>query len=262
MEDEPSFSRLIEYTLSSAGYEVVTATRGDDALRKLASESPQLVLLDVMLPDLSGIEVCKQLRAGSVTPTLPVIMFSSLVDVRDKVRGLEAGGDEYVEKPADPDELLARVDAALERARVAHKAARTSGTHGTILVVDDEPGLLRLTAYTLEVEGYSIVTAESGAEALDRIRTARPLLVLLDVKLPDMSGLDVCRRIRSDPDTFDLPVIMFSALGQVADRVLGLQAGADEYISKPVDSDELLARVDALLRRSQSGSDQDSIDSA
>ena len=118
-----------------------------------------------------------------------------------------------------------------------------------ILLVDDEPNVLRMVSYTLQAEGYEVITAQNGAEAISKAQTESPDLVLLDVMLPDMSGLEVCAEIRKRPETIDLPVIMLSALAQVPDKIKGLEAGADEYITKPITPGELLARIKALLGR-------------
>ena len=118
-----------------------------------------------------------------------------------------------------------------------------------ILVVDDEPSLLRLTGFALQTAGYQVVTAETAREALEKVRSEKPDLVILDVMLPDMSGLEVCQLLRADPKSDNLPIIMLSARAEVPDRVRGLKSGADEYITKPVDSDELLARIETLLQR-------------
>lgn len=122
---------------------------------------------------------------------------------------------------------------------------------GKILVVDDEPDLLRIITYALEAEGYTVVTAEVGTEALEKIQSSHPDLVILDVKLPGISGFEVCQQIRSETQLIDLPVIMLSARIQVTDKIIGLKAGADEYITKPIDTDELVARVAALLERTR-----------
>ncbi len=118
-----------------------------------------------------------------------------------------------------------------------------------ILIVDDEPNILRLIGYSLEVAGYEIVTAKTGVEALKVVELEQPDLIVLDVMLPDMSGLDICQQLRKKPQTTDLPIIMLSARAQVADKVEGLKAGADEYVTKPVDAEEMTARVAALLER-------------
>jgi DNA-binding response OmpR family regulator len=103
-----------------------------------------------------------------------------------------------------------------------------------ILIVDDEPMLLRLVGYALHKEGYETVIAKQGEEALGKVKTERPDLVILDIMLPDMDGIEVCRRLRGRPETTTLPVMMLSARGQVPDKVMGLRAGADEYMTKPI----------------------------
>jgi DNA-binding response OmpR family regulator len=118
-----------------------------------------------------------------------------------------------------------------------------------ILVVDDEPNVLRMVSYTLQIEGYEVIVAQNGVEALSKAQTEVPDLVILDVMMPDMSGIAVCEQLRKTPETMDLPIIMFSALSQVSDKVKCLEAGADEYITKPIAPEELVARVKALLGR-------------
>ena len=121
--------------------------------------------------------------------------------------------------------------------------------HRSILVVDDDPNTLRLVSFTLQVEGYEVVTAENGSEALATVAQEYPSLVILDVMMPDMSGLEVCHRLRASAHTAHVPILMLSAKGKVEDRVTGLKAGGDDYVSKPVDPTELVARVEALTLR-------------
>ena len=122
------------------------------------------------------------------------------------------------------------------------------GTAADILVVEDERAIASLLRRGLSYEGYGVAIAESGADALDTIREHRPDLVILDIMLPgDIDGLEVCRRLRSAGD--DYPVLMLTARDEVADRVAGLDAGADDYLVKPFAFEELVARIRALLRR-------------
>lgn len=125
-----------------------------------------------------------------------------------------------------------------------------------ILVIDDEPTALRLISYTLQKEGYEVLTANRGGEGLALAREARPDLVLLDVMMPDLSGYDVSRRLRSDAVTARIPIIMLTAKGQVTDKVAGFRAGADDYVVKPVDPSELAARVTAVLSRASTTSEK------
>ncbi|MBN1312666.1 MAG: response regulator [Anaerolineae bacterium] len=118
-----------------------------------------------------------------------------------------------------------------------------------ILLVDDEPDLLRMVGYSLHREGFTVSVAQTGTEALEKIAEEVPDLIILDVMMPDMDGYQVCRQVREMPDTDKTLIIMLSALGQVIDKVTGLEAGADDYLTKPVELKELTARVKAMLAR-------------
>lgn len=117
----------------------------------------------------------------------------------------------------------------------------------TVLVVEDEPALVASLAYNFRKNGYHVVTAKDGVEGLQAARRARPDVVVLDLMLPRMDGMEVCRRLRADSD---VPIIMLTAKGEEFDRVMGLELGADDYLAKPFSMRELMARVRALLRRS------------
>uniref|UniRef100_A0A7C1JP18 Response regulator n=1 Tax=Caldilinea aerophila TaxID=133453 RepID=A0A7C1JP18_9CHLR len=118
-----------------------------------------------------------------------------------------------------------------------------------ILLADDDPMLQKLIANTLKLEHHEVVIAVNGQQALDLIRSEKPDLVILDIMMPVMNGFDVCAELRRHPETETLPVIMLSGLGQVQEKIMGLRAGADEYLTKPIDPRELLTRVEMLLER-------------
>jgi two-component system phosphate regulon response regulator PhoB len=120
----------------------------------------------------------------------------------------------------------------------------------TILIVEDEADLRELVRYNLEAEGFHVSMAESGDEAVERIRDGRPDLILLDWMLPGLSGIELCRRWRSREETARTPIIMITARGEEEERVRGLATGADDYVVKPFSMPELVARIQALLRRS------------
>ena len=123
------------------------------------------------------------------------------------------------------------------------------GTQPLILIVEDEADLVTLLSYNLEKEGFRVQAAYDGDEALLITNEQRPDLVLLDWMLPHRSGLDVCRQLRRNPKTRDVPIIMLTARGEEADRVRGLDSGADDYMPKPFSNTELVARIRAVLRR-------------
>ena len=120
-----------------------------------------------------------------------------------------------------------------------------------ILIVDDDPELVQLIGYRLYGEGYQTVVAQSGEEALDMVEREQPDLVILDVMMPGMSGIEVCEVLRGQPETANLPIIILSARTQVPHRIEGLEVGADEYLTKPISLKEMVARVEALLKRTR-----------
>lgn len=121
--------------------------------------------------------------------------------------------------------------------------------HKKILVVEDEQDILQLITLYLEKEGFRTVSAKTGAEGLRQVKQEKPDLVVLDLMLPEIDGLEVCKRLRSSPDTAMLPIIMLTAKAEESDTVIGLELGADDYVTKPFSPKTLVARVKALFRR-------------
>jgi phosphate regulon transcriptional regulator PhoB len=118
-----------------------------------------------------------------------------------------------------------------------------------ILIVDDEPDIVELVSYNLKKDGFRVTAASDGEEARDKIRKSKFDLIILDLMLPGIQGLELCRIIRNDPKTAGTPIIMLTAKGEEVDRVVGLESGADDYMTKPFSARELVARVKAVLRR-------------
>ena len=125
-----------------------------------------------------------------------------------------------------------------------------------ILVVDDEPDAIELIRFNLKASGYEVLTAEDGEEALAKARKFSPDMILLDVMLPEIDGLEVCKILRRDPATASLPIIMLTAKASEIDRVLGLEFGADDYVTKPFSPRELMLRVRNLLKRKDSSKEE------
>ena len=124
-----------------------------------------------------------------------------------------------------------------------------------VLVVDDEPEAVELVEFNLKQAGYTVVTAADGTEALTKARSALPSLIVLDLMLPEIDGLEVCKMLRRDPSTSAVPIIMLTAKAAEIDRILGLELGADDYLTKPFSPRELVLRVKKLLHRDRTGGD-------
>ncbi len=132
-----------------------------------------------------------------------------------------------------------------------------SNLQPNVLIVEDEPPLVELLSYNLEKAGFHTDVARDGDEAMLAVEERKPDLVLLDWMLPYVSGIEICRRIRRNPETRDLPIIILTARGEEDDRIRGLDAGADDYVVKPFSPSELIARVRAVLRRTRPAFDKD-----
>jgi two-component system alkaline phosphatase synthesis response regulator PhoP len=145
-----------------------------------------------------------------------------------------------------------------EMAATQRRAGKTGGDGGRprlgrVLVAEDEQDVAELIRYHLTKDGYDVVLAKTGAEALKRAREERPDLILLDIMIPQMNGWEVCRCLKREPETADTPVIMVSGRVEEGDKVLGFELGADDYVTKPFSPRELLARIRAVVRRRKGG---------
>lgn len=243
VEDNPLNAKLMRDVLRSRGYEVVETTTAEEGIELARSRQPACVLMDIQLPGMDGIAALGELKKDAATRDIPVIAVTASAMPMERREIMAAGFDGYQSKPLSVKVLTAELAEVLSRS-----AATSQSSAERILVVDDEPRNVRLLSDLLSVRGYAVSNAASGVEALEKVARERPDLVLLDVMMPGMSGFEVCREIRQDPETRLIPVVMVTALDGKEDRVKGIEAGADDFLSKPIDQLELLARVRSLVR--------------
>ncbi|MEM6626844.1 MAG: phosphate regulon transcriptional regulator PhoB [Pseudomonadota bacterium] len=147
----------------------------------------------------------------------------------------------------------------VEHLRAQNGATRSGATKPFAIVVEDEQALVELLQYNLESQGYEVALANDGEEALLLVDERQPDVMILDWMLPNLAGIEVCRRIRSRPATRNLPIIMLTAKSEEADRIRGLDTGADDYVTKPFSMSELMARVRAVMRRIRPGLAEDRV---
>ncbi|MDY6965420.1 MAG: response regulator [Halobacteriota archaeon] len=148
---------------------------------------------------------------------------------------------------ASTEEIARRL--GVEESTVIKRLEKMADTRTKILIVDDEIDTLTPLKKALEVEGYAVVDAMDGLSALEKARSERPDLILLDLMLPEMDGYEVCQKLRGDPLTDHIPIVMLTCVGEVDSKVKGIEMGADDYITKPFNLSELKARVKMVLRR-------------
>jgi len=240
-------------------YAIVAATNGEKALDlALRIPSPDLVLLDIKMPDMDGYEVLRRLKNNPVTADIPVIFVTALSESADEAKGLKLGAADYISKPVNPDLLKLRILTQLELRRYRRKPMVSSGgqltmqeTRPTLLVVDDIPENVHELIAVLKDE-YRVIVANNGPKALELVQGMTPPdLVLLDIVMPGMDGYEVCRRIKANAQGNRIPVIFVSVIDSTVDKVRGFSIGAADYITKPFDIYEVRARIHAHLELSR-----------
>jgi CheY-like chemotaxis protein len=200
-EDDPSAVRLLREYLQPAGYHMRVAPDGEQGLALAREHPPAAIILDMLLPAIDGWEVLRRLKADPRLRDIPVIIVT-VVDEREV--GLALGAVDYLVKPIQRDSLLACLD-RLGIGRVA------SGHQPTVLAVDDEPAGLALVRGALDGQGYSVVVATSGREAIERVQRGGIDLVICDMVLPELDGFGVIAALKADPATTDIPILICTA---------------------------------------------------
>lgn len=226
-----------------AGFAVLLSDSATEARRKLAEGHVDLVVLDVLLPDADGVEFLVELKADEKTAHLPVVLLSTQVEIRDRVRGLKTGADEYVGKPYDRFYVVARATELLRKGTHADPNARV-----TVLVIDDSLTFREALKRGIEEAGYHVLTAASGEEGLRSAAHSRPNAIIVDGIMPGIDGATVVRQIRQDAALRKTPCILLTASEERDAELKALDAGADAYVRKDDESDVILARLAAILR--------------
>jgi two-component system cell cycle response regulator len=226
------------------------------------------VLLDVMMPGMDGFEVCRRIKANPAVAHIPVVMVTALTDTADRVRGLEAGADDFLSKPVNDTALLARVKSLVRlkqtvdewRARettasqlgVSEGAASVTNEpveNARILVVEDQEFEADKIAETMHKDDDNVIPVESGMKAMEFASQHEFDLLIVSLNLRNEDGLRLCSHLRSNEKTRQVPILMV-ATDQDMDRIaLGLDIGAHDYIMRPIDRNELLARARTQIRR-------------
>ena len=259
--------KLLEARLTAEYFDAITAMSGAEALAVCANEHCDLVLLDVMMPEMDGFEVCRRLKADVRTAHIPVVMVTALDQTADRVRGLEAGADDFLTKPVDEIALLARVRSLSRlkvmldelRARAATSASlgisdplaaivAETNEGGRILLVDDRASSIERVVAALS-KTHKLDVEKNPHDALFRGAEGEYDLFIISLGLKDFDGLRLCSQLRSLERTRNLPVLMIADLEDRSRILRGLDLGVNDYLVRPVDRNEMIARVSTQLRR-------------
>lgn len=268
VDDVKANVKLLEVKLLREYFSVVTAMDGLEALKKIETESPDIVLLDVMMPGMDGFQVCQKIRENPKTDHIPVIMITALSEPEDRVRGLEAGADDFLTKPINDVALLARVK-SLVRLKILIDEFKTRATTSEDLGVVAEPQNESLHTYQnarilllndmsydaerltkiLQKDHHVVIHHQKIVNFDENIVKGDFDLAVIDLNLSTQDGLRIVSEIRNHEKTRNLPILL---LGEESDfeRVLkGLEIGALDYVLRPVDDSELLARARTQIKR-------------
>ncbi len=246
VDDDTTVTYVIKGALMAYGHSVLVANNGGNALRLARERHPDLIIMDIIMPDVDGLEITDILQHDPQTREIPVLVLSVAKSAEE---AYQAGASAYLPKPVRMDQLLETVNQLLMARRLVKRMYN-------VLIVDDDPAICAVCREVLEKQGYAVVEAASGAEAMDQINKSTFDLVLLDVMLPDFDGFQVTEKIRANRGLQDLPIIFISARGKTTDKVHALKLGADDYMVKPFDALELGARVDTVIKRKEREVDQ------
>jgi two-component system, cell cycle response regulator len=267
VDDVPANVKLLEARLSAEYFDVVTAMSGKEALAICERSECDLVLLDVMMPDMDGFEVCRRLKSSTATHHIPVVMVTALDQPSDKVRGLEAGADDFLTKPIPELALTARVR-SLSRLKMVtdelrmraltsrdigiqspeREALADTGRGGRILIVDDRPASYERIVATLKTE-HEVEIETDPHHALFHAADQNFDLLIVSLGLEHFDALRLCSQLRSLERTRNIPILVVTEPDNNARMVRGLEIGVNDFLMRPIDKNELLARVRSQVRK-------------
>jgi CheY-like chemotaxis protein len=256
VEDDANNLDVASRIIRAAGHEALVAADGVAGLDLARVERPDAILVDLLLPRMDGWSLTRSLRTEPWAASIPIIAVSALALPSDRARAIEAGCDDFVSKPFAPAELRAILLRYFPGGAAHVPLARDGGppprgpvpvTLGRVLIVDDEVANVELLARRLEAIGCQTQVASSGERAIALARSEQPDLILLDVMMPGIDGWQTCRRLKSQPETADIPVIFVTAKDRYEDLSKGFEVGGVDYLTKPFEPIELAARVRSAI---------------
>lgn len=251
VDDVPANLRLLEAKLRAEYFEVALAASGPEALALSTAWAPDVILLDIMMPGMDGYEVCRRLKAQPATAHIPVVMVTALTEQAERVRGLQAGADDFISKPVDTALLFARLRAllrvkqVLDAWRIRGETARDMGFESTEVPDDGFVGARLLLA----ADGILLDHAPDEQAAWDRLQDEMHDLALLSVPLAGGDALRLASRLRARSESRDMPLVLLAAEDQRQAVLRAFDLGASDHVMRPVDPPELRARVRNQLRR-------------
>lgn len=250
--DDNAMNRdMLARRLDREGYRIATASGGRAALAMVAQQKYDLILLDILMPDMDGYQVLEALKRDPATRDIPVVMLTAVNEIDSVVRSFEMGAEDYLTKPFNIPFVKSRITTCLRASQPVAPSIAGEIAGANILVVDDNAMNRDMLTRRLEREGYHIVTASGGCAALELVSTQPFDLVLLDILMPDLNGYQVLETLKGDPVTRDIPVVMLTAVNEVDSLKSCIELGAEDYLIKPFNALLLRTRIASILRGRQ-----------
>ena len=267
VDDELLNLKLLSGMLASEPYNLTTMTSGREALARIDEQPPDIILLDIIMPDVDGFEVTRQLKNNPETKDIPIILVTALTEYKDKIKGLEAGADEFLNKPVQAEELLTRIQSLLRMKeyhdRLSCKIsteenftrkidllnAKDQPQQGVVLLVEDNSEYRHLLKFHLANQPYRLLLAATGREALALLEKEPIDCLLIDIMLPDIDGFTICEKIHEDEAYRHIQTVGITSTKDLELKIRGIEAGFDDYLIKPVNFTELKVRIKALLKK-------------
>ncbi|CCK81958.1 response regulator [Desulfobacula toluolica] len=262
IEDNAFNMKLVGSLLKIGGYKIIEAWTAEEGLELIRKHVPDLILMDIQLPGMDGLTATREIQNDPKIQNIPVLALTAYAMKSDEKRVLDAGCVGYISKPLDTRTFLNTLQSHLppgtdERKQDPRKQKtdpklKDSGEEiffkNRILIVDDNPLNVKLLKAKLSGDTFDTIEALSGQECLDKVKKEYPDLILLDLMMPGINGFEVTRILKKDKNTRDIPIIHVTALDSSRDKAMALEAGADEFLNKPINTKELLTRIRSLLR--------------
>jgi two-component system cell cycle response regulator len=259
--------KLLEAKLKSQYFEVITAESGQEAIEKVEQTPPDIILLDVMMPGMNGFEVCEHLKKDPKTSHIPIVIVTALTETADRIKGLQAGADDFLSKPVNDTALFSRVRSLIrlkmliDEWRIRENTAQQLGVseganvadvpyeNGRLLLVNDASFETDKIKQILSTDNHDIDIVQSEQDAIERTTGEEYDCILVNINLQKEDGLRLCSYFRSNERTRYTPLIMISNNDDIERIAKGLEVGAHDYVVRPIDHNELTTRTRNQIRR-------------
>jgi DNA-binding response OmpR family regulator len=258
IEDDEGIQKLLTFYIKKLGYQAELKKDGTSAQEWLALNKPDLILMDIMLPDITGIELCRWVNSQENIKDIPVIHMTNLTDDITQEDSMYAGARDFVIKPtgtSDFEILEKKIEVLVKWIKI-----RSMEKKKTILIIEDELGMQELLTYYIKDFGYNVVLRKDGVSAQEWLSSNNPDLIVMDIMLPDITGIELCRWVNSQEKIQHIPVIHMTSLTDDITQEDSMYAGARDFVIKPTGTSdfeilekkiEVLSKINIILKTVQ-----------